>query len=123
MHHCIACMQGRDAIALPLRDPAKPRKPAALRKLQVLKSFNFEPTLMRSGTIARAEHSTSHGAALLFVKGAPSRIKPLLRGGSVPHDFQQVIKLLLFRLPYLVEPTLLWNLCMSDLGLSPQVLR
>ena len=92
MHDCIACMQGRDTIALPLRDNANPREPAALRKLQVLKRFDFEPTLMRSGVVARAEHSTSHGAALLFVKGAPGRIKPLLRGDSVPDDFQQVIK-------------------------------
>ena len=83
-------MQGRDAIALPLRDNANPREPAALKTLQVLKRFNFEPSLMRSGIIARAQHGTSHGAALLFVKGAPSRIKPLLRGDSVPDDFQQV---------------------------------
>lgn len=91
MHRCIACMQGRDAIALPLRDNANPHKPAALRTLQVLKRFNFEPALMRSGTMARAKCSVPHGAALLFVKGAPSRIKPLLRGASVPDDFQQVV--------------------------------
>ncbi|KAL0037175.1 hypothetical protein WJX79_003951 [Trebouxia sp. C0005] len=82
---------GRDAIALPLKDNAHPRKPAALRTLQVLKRFDFEPTLMRSGIVARAEHGTSHGAVMLFVKGAPSRIKPLLRGDSVPDDFQQVL--------------------------------
>lgn len=92
MHDWVACMQGRDAIALPLKDNAHPRKPAALRTLQVLKRFDFEPSLMRSGIVARAEHSTPHGTALLFVKGAPSRIKPLLRGDSVPDDFQQVIK-------------------------------
>ena len=104
---CIACMQGRDAIALPLRDIAHPREPAALRTLQVLKRFDFEPTLMRSGIIARAEHRSSHGAALLFVKGAPSRIKPLLRGASVPDDFQQVIKPScshLFRCPVWFSP-------------------
>ena len=84
-------MQGRDAIALPLRDSANPREPAALRTLQVLRRFNFEPSLMRSGTVARAEHTTPRGPALLFVKGAPSKIKPLLRGPSVPDDFQQVI--------------------------------
>ncbi len=107
-------MQGRDAIALPLKDNAHPRKPAALRTLQVLKRFDFEPTLMRSGIVARAEHGTSRGAVMLFVKGAPSRIKPLLRGDSVPDDFQQVIKPScshLFRMPCLVEPTLLWTLC------------
>ena len=105
MYHCVACMQGRDAIALPLKDNAHPRRPAALRTLQVLKRFDFEPSLMRSGIVARAELSTSHGAALLFFKGAPSRIKPLLRGDSVPEDFQQVIKSscsLLFRMPCLV---------------------
>ncbi|DBA77564.1 TPA: hypothetical protein ACH3X1_009370 [Trebouxia sp. C0004] len=82
---------GRDAIALPLRDNAHPHEPAALRTLQVLKRFDFEPTLMRSGIVARAEHGTSHSTVLLFVKGAPSRIKPLLRGDSVPDDFQQVL--------------------------------
>lgn len=114
MHDWVACMQGRDAIALPLKDSAHPREPAALRTLQVLKRFDFEPTLMRSGTVARTEHTTSHSAVMLFVKGAPSGIKPLLRGDSVPDNFQQVINPScghLVRMPCLVEPALLWTLC------------
>ena len=115
MHHCVPCMQGRDVIALPLRDNANPRKPAALRTLQVLKRFDFEPALMRSGIMARAERSSSHGSALLYVKGAPSKIKPLLRGASVPDDFQQAIKPScshLFQMPCLVELTLMRTLWM-----------
>lgn len=86
-------MQERDLVALPLKRStnANPRQPAALVTLQVLRRFNFEPALMRSGIIA-AEHEAAAGTALLFVKGAPSKLKPLLKGNTLPDDFQQVTK-------------------------------
>lgn len=83
-------MQERDVIALPLRPPnADARQPAVPRTLQVLKRFNFEPALMRSGVLV-ADNAVSKGSALLFVKGAPARVKSLLRADSLPSDFQQV---------------------------------
>ena len=67
----------------------EPHKPAALTTLQVLKCFNFEPGLMRSGVIATQPEGPP-GTALLFVKGAPGMVKPLVRHETLPHDFDQV---------------------------------
>lgn len=82
-------MQERDLLTLPLNSPTHPHRPAALTRLRVLKRISFEPGLMQSGVVA-AEPSAPAGTALLFVKGAPSKMKPLLSGGSLPPDFQQV---------------------------------
>lgn len=89
MVHCSSCLQERDLLTLPLKGFANPRHPAALARLQVLKRISFEPALMRSGVVA-ADHKAPAGSALLFVKGAPSRIRPLLRQCTLPPDFQQV---------------------------------
>ena len=80
-------MQERDLLTLPLK--GRSSQTAASTKLRVLKRFDFEPGLMRSGVIA-AEPSAPAGTALLFVKGAPSRMKPLLRKATLPEDFQEV---------------------------------
>ena len=89
--HVALLVQERDLVALPLQGStsANPHQPAALVTLQVLRRFNFEPALMRSGIVA-AEHEAAAGTALLFVKGAPSKIKTLLRKSTLPDDFQQV---------------------------------
>lgn len=82
-------MQERDLLTLPLKRSTNPRGPAALRRLRVLKRFSFEPGLMQSGVVA-AETTAPAGTALLFVKGAPAKMKPLLSRRSLPQDFQQV---------------------------------
>lgn len=77
-------------IALPLKPPnADTRQPAVLKTLQVLKRFNFEPGLMRSGALV-ADYAVSSHTALLFVKGAPAKVKTLLSADSLPSNFQQV---------------------------------
>ena len=87
-YYVLDIMQERDQIALPLKGNVGQRETASAR-LNVLKRFSFEPALMRSGVIA-AQHNAPAGTALLFVKGAPSKVKPLLRGSTLPHDFQEV---------------------------------
>ena len=74
-------------MSLPLR--REPGQPASLTKLQVLKRFEFEARLMRSGVVARDERSPL-GTALLFVRGAPARIEQLVKGGILPSDFHEV---------------------------------
>ena len=86
-------MQERDLLTLPLK--SKSGQSTASTRLHVLKRFDFEPALMRSGVIA-AEHYAPAGTAMLFVKGAPSRVKPLLKGATLPDDFQEVSDLAAF---------------------------
>ena len=76
-------------LTLPLKDSANPHHRAAPRRIHVLKRISFEPVLMRSGVVA-ADHKAAAGTALLFVKGAPSKMKPMLRKRTLPHDFQEV---------------------------------
>ena len=93
MKHKVPAIQERDVVSLPLRAKSTPRAAAVPARFQVLKRFDFEPRLMRSGVIA-AQHN---GTALLYVKGAPGMIKPLLREEPLPPDFQQVRLLLCFK--------------------------
>ena len=78
-------MQDRNRVALPLA--ALDGQPASLRTLQVLKRFEFDPALTRSGVIV---HDKSPNGALLFVRGAPHKVVGLVRGGALPSDFDQV---------------------------------
>ena len=78
-------LQDRNSVALPLA--ALDGQPASLHTLQVLKRFEFDPALTRSGVIARDE--TPNGA-LLFVRGAPHKVVGLVKGGALPSDFDQV---------------------------------
>ena len=78
-------MQDRNSVALPLA--ARDGQPASLRTLQVLKRFEFDPALTRSGVIARDK---SVNGALLIVRGAPHKVVGLVKGGALPSDFDQV---------------------------------
>ncbi len=82
-------MQERDLLTLPLKSSTNPRQTAAPRRIHVLKRISFEPGLMRSGVVA-ADHKADAGTALLFIKGAPSKMKPMLRKRTLPRDFQEV---------------------------------
>lgn len=74
-------------VSLPLRP--KSGQPASPTKLQVLKRFEFESRLMRSGVVAM-DSSGRHAKTLLFVRGAPAQIEQLIRGGVLPPDYQKV---------------------------------
>ena len=77
--HRLLLVQERDVVSLPLRRGATFRRAATPTRFQLLKRFDFEPSLMRSGVIA----ADQDGTAFLFVKGAPSMVKPLLRDKSL----------------------------------------
>ncbi len=78
-------MQDRDHVTLPLA--SLDGRPATLRTLQVLKRFEFDPSLTRSGVIVRDK---SPNGALLFVRGAPLKVMGLEKGEALPSDFDQV---------------------------------
>lgn len=80
-------LQERNLVSLPLR--LRSGMPASLTKLQVLKRFEFESCLMRSGVVAVDPEGPPH-TALLFVRGAPARIERLVKGGVLPDDYHQV---------------------------------
>ena len=74
-------------MSLPLR--LRWGSPASLTKLQVLKRFEFESRLMRSGVVA-VDKDEDPNTALLFVRGAPAKVEQLIRGGVLPADYHQV---------------------------------
>lgn len=78
-------MQDREHVTLPLA--ALDGGPASLRTLHVLKRFEFDPALTRSGVIVRDK---SPNGALLFVRGAPHKVMGLVKSGALPSDFDQV---------------------------------
>ena len=80
-------VQERNVVSLPLRP--KSGGPASSTKLQVLKRFEFESRLMRSGVVA-TDSSGRHTKTLLFVRGAPAQIEQMIRGGVLPPDYQKV---------------------------------
>ena len=55
--------------------------------LQVLRRFEFDPALMRSGVVAVDCDDPDTG--LVFVRGAPSVVEQLVRRGHVPADYRQ----------------------------------
>ncbi len=78
-------MQDRKHVTLPLA--ALDGRPASLRTLHVLKRFEFDPALTRSGVIVRDK---SPDGVLLFVRGAPHKVVGLVKRGAPPSDFDQV---------------------------------
>ena len=79
-------LQGRNLVALPLNKGHKVSDQVVT--FQVLKRFEFESPLMRSGVVAVDTDEPDTG--LLFVRGAPSTIELLIRGGQIPADYRQV---------------------------------
>ncbi|DBA92220.1 TPA: hypothetical protein ACH3X1_015928 [Trebouxia sp. C0004] len=78
----------RNLVSLPLR--LRSGRPASLTKLQVLKRFEFESCLMRSGVVA-VDSDEDPDTALLFVRGAPTKVEQLIKGGVLPADYHQVL--------------------------------
>ena len=80
-------LQGRNVVALPLK--LKDQKSACVTTLTIMKRFEFESQLLRSGVLAVAS-AGSTDEVLFFVKGAPASIEHLLGRGSVPPSYRQV---------------------------------
>ena len=55
--------------------------------LRVLRRFEFDPALMRSAVLAVDCEEPDRG--LFFMRGAPSVVEQLARGGQVPSDYRQ----------------------------------
>ncbi|DBA96365.1 TPA: hypothetical protein ACH3X3_002538 [Trebouxia sp. C0006] len=77
----------RNLVALPLNRGH--RMVDQVLTLQILRRFEFEASLMRSGVVAVDTDNPDTG--LLFVRGAPSTVEQLIRGGQIPADFRQVV--------------------------------
>lgn len=77
-------LQERDLVLLPSNQSP------GVTALRILKRFEFEASLVRSGTIA-VDQTTPGSPALLFVKGGPTQVEGLIRGGDLPPDFHKVL--------------------------------
>ena len=57
--------------------------------LTILKRFEFDSRLLRSGVLA-VDTSSPAGEIMVFVRGAPSAISRLVPTELLPQDFQEV---------------------------------
>ena len=80
-------MQERNTVALPLYKGF--HKSARTVTLSILRRFEFESSLMRSGAVC-TDSAGPPDSALLFVRGAPSMVEQLVGTGRIPADFRQV---------------------------------
>lgn len=55
--------------------------------LRVLRRFEFDPAVMRSAVLAVDCEDPDRG--MFFMRGAPSVVEQLARGGQVPSDYRQ----------------------------------
>ena len=86
-------MQDRNLVALPSRCPGQ--KSAQVSTLTVLKRFEFESQLLRSGVLV-VDSAAEPDEALFFVRGAPSSIEQTVGLGQVPPTYRKVYTVLLF---------------------------
>ena len=78
-------MQEHNLVALPLQLGKKGA--GRMCTLRVLRRFEFDPALMRSAVLAVDFEDPDRG--LFFMRGAPSVVEQLARGGHVPSDYRQ----------------------------------
>ena len=57
--------------------------------LKILKRFEFEPQLLRSGVIV-TDSAGSSEEMVFFVRGAPTSIEELISHAAMPHQTRQV---------------------------------
>lgn len=81
----VGAMQDQSVVSLPLK--LKGKKSYKLATLHVLKRFEFEPQLLRSGVLA--VDSVAPGQALVF-RGAPASIQQIVAKDNLPADFCHV---------------------------------
>lgn len=67
----------------------KGKKVACATTLQVLKRFEFEPQLLRSGVLA-VDPAGTPDEAVVFIRGAPASIEQIVGKDRVPADYCQV---------------------------------
>lgn len=89
-------VQDRNVVALPLKHAND--KSATQTTLQLLKRFEFESQLLRSGVLA-ADSAAPEDEAVYFVRGAPAAIEDLVGRAQVPLDYRQVLRTLQLVLP------------------------
>lgn len=80
-------MQGRNLVSLPLKLDGE--RLACATTLTVLKRFEFESQLLRSGVLA-VDSAGSSDETVVFVRGAPSCIEQLMGKDKVPPNYCQV---------------------------------
>ena len=78
-------MQERNLVALPLQ--LGKQAAGQMSMLRVLRHFEFDSALMRSAVLAVNCEDPDTG--MFFVRGAPSVVEQLVRGGQVPTDYRQ----------------------------------
>ena len=61
---------------------------ARITTLEVLKRFEFESQLLRSGVLA-VDSAGPADEAIIFVRGAPASIEQLMGSHQVPADYHQ----------------------------------
>ncbi len=86
-------LQDRETVVLDRETVVLPRQPdhasdAHTAKVTILKLIEFSSHTLRSGVVVAADDGPP-GEALLFLRGAPSVIRDLVRPSSVPRDFDQ----------------------------------
>ncbi|KAL0030950.1 hypothetical protein WJX79_003464 [Trebouxia sp. C0005] len=77
----------RNEVTLPLHNKLGSVQTCSL---QVLRRFEFDSSLLRSGVVAR-EHGDKKGCGLLFVRGGTSTIRRLLDKQTMPSDYSKVV--------------------------------
>ncbi|DBA90734.1 TPA: hypothetical protein ACH3X1_003944 [Trebouxia sp. C0004] len=77
----------RNEVTLPLH---KKLRSVQTCSLHVLRRFEFDSSLLRSGVVAR-EQGNKKGCALLFVRGGTSTIRRLLDKQTMPSDYSRVV--------------------------------
>lgn len=74
--------------------------------LRVLRRFELDPALMRSAVLAVDCEDPDRG--LFFMRGAPSVVEQLAKGGQVPSDYRQACFVLELTKPQLSCTCLSW---------------
>ena len=80
-------MQGRNTVMLPLRRGRQ--RSAHISTLTILKRFEFQPHLLRSG-VSVVDSAGSPDDVLFFIRGAPSSIEQVVGRGRMPDDYHEV---------------------------------
>ena len=80
-------VQDRNLVSMPVK--RSPQKSACTTVLTILKRFEFDPQLLRSGVLA-VDSDGPPDEVMFFVRGAPSAVRHLIPADSLPPDYQQV---------------------------------
>ncbi|KAL3147625.1 hypothetical protein ABBQ38_014675 [Trebouxia sp. C0009 RCD-2024] len=80
----------RNVVTFPLQTKQAGR--ARQATLQILKRFEFELSLMRSGVVAvEQRHGKPAAHGVLIIKGAAAVIQHMVGSGKLPHNYREVV--------------------------------